>query len=97
MINDYFKKLEMDLKNAAHNDHSFHHAFLSTVDGQLKPRTRTVVIREVSNELGITLFSDLRSTKIHHARSNPQASLLFYDRDRSKQIILNGSLTLIKD
>lgn len=98
MLDDYFSDLKHDLRGAmSKRNHAFKNAYLATVDEQLMPRSRTVVIRAVSQQLECTVFTDSRSTKVHQLKSNPKASLLFYNAKSLRQIRLDGVLEVITD
>ncbi len=98
MLNDYFSDLKHDLRGALKKrNHPFKYAYLSTVDNDLQPRARTVVVREISNDLDCTLFTDARTTKVHQLKENAKASLLFYHPKSLRQIRIDGMLTPIVD
>jgi pyridoxine/pyridoxamine 5'-phosphate oxidase len=98
MLDDYFADLKHDLRGAlSKRNHPFKYAYLSTVDENLQPRARTIVIREISENLECTIFTDSRSTKVHQLKSNPKASLLFYNTKSLRQIRIDGFLEVITE
>ncbi len=98
MLEDYFADLKHDLRGAmSKRNHPFKYAYLATVDEKLQPRSRTIVIREVSEQLECTIFTDSRTTKAHQLQSNPKASLLFYHPKALRQIRLDGKLEIITE
>jgi len=93
MLDDYFQDLKHDLRGAkSKRNHPFKNAYLSTVDEHLQPRTRTIVVREVTEQMECIIFTDARTTKVHQLRQNPKASLLFYNHKSLRQIRIDGNL-----
>ncbi|KQC33223.1 hypothetical protein AAU57_07770 [Nonlabens sp. YIK11] len=98
MLDDYFQDLKHELRGAmSKRNHPFKYAYLSTVDENLQPRARTIVIREVSEAMNFTIFTDSRTTKVHQLQQNPKASLLFYHNKGLRQIRVDGILEPITD
>lgn len=98
MLEDYFQDLKHDLRGAmSKRKHAFKNAVLSTVDKNLQPRARTIVVREISEELHITIFTDSRTTKVAHISENPRTCLLFYNNKSLRQIRIDGKLVPITD
>ncbi|WP_194852078.1 pyridoxamine 5'-phosphate oxidase family protein [Nonlabens antarcticus] len=98
MLDDYFSDLKHDLRGAlSKRNHPFKYAYLSTVDENLQPRARTIVVREISENLECTLFTDSRTTKVHQLKNIPKASLLFYNSKSLRQIRIDGVLEPITD
>ncbi len=98
MLNDYFSELKHDLRGAlSKRNHPFKYAYLSTVDQNMQPRSRTVVIREITENLDITIFTDSRTTKVHQLNHNAKASLLFYHPKALRQIRIDGRLQPITE
>jgi len=93
MLDDYFADLKHDLRGAlSKRNHPFKYAYLSTVDENLQPRARTIVVRAISEQLECTIFTDSRTTKVHQLTINPKASLLFYNPKSLRQIRVDGIL-----
>ncbi len=82
-------QLAMDTKQ-----HVFRYPVLATCL-ELQPKQRTVVLREVSNSLGLRCYTDYRSAKVAQLQANAHASLLFYDPVQKLQISMEGSMTII--
>ncbi|SCY13761.1 Pyridoxine/pyridoxamine 5'-phosphate oxidase [Nonlabens sp. Hel1_33_55] len=98
MLEDYFQELKHDLRGAlSKRNHPFKYGYLTTVDEQLQPRARTVVIREISESMELIIFTDSRTTKVHQLSQNPKASLLFYNSKSLRQIRVDGLLEPITD
>ncbi|MDT7827414.1 pyridoxamine 5'-phosphate oxidase family protein [Pricia sp. S334] len=94
----YFQKLKEELQTAAEQkEHPFHFFTLGTVGLEHLPRLRTVVLREISDELKLTFYTDKRSKKILHIKENPKVSLLFYHPKKLLQLKIEGLATIIKD
>ena len=62
---------------------NFHNTVLNTIGIDKKPKSRTVVLRNFSEEdLTINIHSDLRANKINELNENNNTSLLFYDHQK---------------
>lgn len=65
---------------------------LSTIGLNHKPKSRTIILRQVDKENGIVRFAtDLRSRKIEEITAQPCVALTGYDGNDSVQIRLEGS------
>lgn len=71
-------------------------AYLSTIRDQF-PISRTVILRDVIDEINPVFFTDSRSTKLDDILKNPNASVLFYNSKNLKQIRLEGQIKMITD
>ncbi len=69
--------------------HPFRYLTLSTTDENRATHSRMLVLREVTDENGLILFTDSRSAKISHIRTNDSAGLLFWDSKRRVQLSLS--------
>ncbi|MEL6943775.1 MAG: pyridoxamine 5'-phosphate oxidase family protein, partial [Bacteroidota bacterium] len=79
---------------AVQNRHSYHTPVLATTDGQY-PSARTVVLRETIVEKRLMLiYTDIRTPKIKDLKSNPFASLVFWDKGKSVQIRAKGKIEI---
>lgn len=86
-----WKKLTKDLRDgAALKAHPFHYCTLATVGLERMPRLRTVVLRKVSDDLDLSIYTDQRSKKILHIKENNRVSLLFYHPKKLVQIKIEG-------
>lgn len=98
MLHDLFIDLKHELKGAMHKKrHPFKYVTLSTVNQQNAPRSRTVVLREISESLECIIFTDSRSVKISDVNSNENACILAYHPKKLMQLRLDGILTTIED
>ena len=76
---------------------NFHNTVLTTIGIDNKPKSRTVVLRNFSEDnLTISIHSDLRSTKIIEIEQNNNISLLFYDPQKKIQLRVEGNANVEK-
>ncbi|MBQ4819041.1 pyridoxamine 5'-phosphate oxidase family protein [Aquimarina sp. MMG016] len=93
-----FSSIAVDLKNAAENsDHPFRYFTLATSDFNNIPRLRTVVLRNVDDDLNMMVYTDERSKKISNIQANNRVSLLFLDQQRLLQISIRAKAEIITD
>ncbi len=90
MVQTIFKKLSQELrKGASEYGHPFRYFALGTfLNSDI--RLRTVVLRDVDTHLNCTFYTDLRSKKITHIRSNSKVSLLLYHPQSFLQLHIEG-------
>lgn len=81
------KELAEGVKNA---DHPFHYFTLATTGINKVSRLRTVVIRDFSKDMTITLFTDKRSRKVTHIKENNRVCLLFFNPEKRIQVKIDG-------
>lgn len=67
---------------------------LSTVDDDLMPDSRVVLLRNVSSG-GFTFFTNYQSKKGKDINKNPNASLLFFWKELERQVRIQGTLALL--
>ncbi len=73
--------------------HPFRYPILASVyDG--RPMQRTVVLRHVTNDFQLVMYTDSRSTKIQQFMANSNASLLFYHPKKRMQIQVQGCVQI---
>ncbi|WP_338350176.1 pyridoxamine 5'-phosphate oxidase family protein [Nonlabens tegetincola] len=94
MLPEYFESLIDELQLAtSKSKHDFKYPVLTTVDKNGIPRSRTVVLREIDVEKKeLIVFTDSRSIKVEHIKSNDQACFLFYNSKKLLQLRCNGRL-----
>ena len=98
MSSPYFSELKDDLlQGVKQNDHHFRLATLGTVGLEYLARLRIVKLRNVSDDLVLTFFTDKRSKKILHIKENPKVSLLFYNPEKMLQLRIEGIAEIIRD
>jgi hypothetical protein len=95
MLDELWKNNIQELKfGYLKKKHPFRYFSLSTF-GPEYPESRTVVLRDVSSENELIIFTDKRSQKINQLKTNPNASALFYHPKKLLQLKINGQLQLI--
>ncbi|WP_378176881.1 pyridoxamine 5'-phosphate oxidase family protein [Aquimarina sp. SS2-1] len=96
MTDIIFSSIVVDLKAAIENKtHPFRYFTLATSDFNNIPRQRTVVLRNVDDELNMMIYTDERSKKIANIQANNRVSLLFYDQARLLQITVKAKAEII--
>lgn len=98
MLKEFFEITKHELRGAlSKRNHPFKYATLSTVDDDLMPQSRTVVLREVSESLNCIIFTDKRTAKVRQLVNNANACLLAYHSKKLLQVKLNGRLIPVID
>lgn len=98
MDSKHFEELRADLHLAAEDhQHPFHCFTLGTVGLERMARLRTVVLREVTDDLQLRFFTDRRSKKIIHLKENNKVGLLFYNPDKLLQVKIEGLAEIFRD
>ena len=98
MTETLFHELEEELqKGATEEDHPFRYGTLATTGLGSSPRLRTIVLREMSEELKLIFYTDRRSKKIGHIKENNSVSLLFYHPKKLWQLKIGGRAKIVSD
>ncbi len=98
MINTFFEELNNELHKGVHKKgHPFRYFTLATVGANGLARLRTVVLRQVSQDLKLTIYTDNRTKKVAHIKANSQVSLLFYHPKNLLQLKIEGTAQLVFD
>jgi pyridoxine/pyridoxamine 5'-phosphate oxidase len=98
MAANYLDEIKEELqKVCTQKDHPFRFFTLATVGLDQVARLRTVVLREVSDNLKLTFYTDRRSKKITHIKENKQVSLLLYHPTNLLQLKIEGTATCRDD
>ncbi|WP_299437627.1 pyridoxamine 5'-phosphate oxidase family protein [uncultured Aquimarina sp.] len=98
MTDIIFSSITIDLKTAVETKtHPFRYFTLATSDFNSIPRLRTVVLRDVDDDLNMIVYTDERSKKIANIQANNRVSLLFYDQERLLQITIKAKAEIITD
>ncbi|MFD2565423.1 pyridoxamine 5'-phosphate oxidase family protein [Aquimarina rubra] len=98
MTDIIFSSIIVDLKSAIETKtHPFRYFTLATSDFNSIPRLRTVVLRDVDDDLNMIVYTDERSKKIANIQANNRVSLLFYDQKRLLQITIKAKAEIITD
>lgn len=89
------KTIFLELKKGVLDlSHPFRYICLSSVKNNM-PQQRMVVLREVS-ENTLTIYTDIRTSKVSQFEQNPNASVLLYDYKDRVQIQLTGEVCVEK-
>ncbi len=98
MTDIIFSTIQSDLKKATETaGHPFRYFTLATSSINGTPRLRTLVLREVDEELNFTVYTDKRSKKITHIREHNIVSLLFLDTESLLQLSIRAKAKIIAD
>lgn len=98
MTDSFFQELEDELtKGTSKKDHPFRYCTLGTVGLGTTARLRTIVLRQVSEDLKLVFYTDRRSKKIGHIKENNTVSLLCYHPQKLVQLRIEGRATLVSD
>ncbi len=98
MTDIIFSTIVSDLKKAIETArHPFKYFTLATSSINGTPRLRTLVLREIDEQLNLTVYTDKRSKKITHIHEHNTVSLLFLDSERLIQISIRAKAEIITD
>lgn len=98
MIHKYLEAVKAELnKGATQKDHPYRYFTLATVGLDQVARLRTVVLRKLSEDLRLTIYTDSRSKKMIHLKENKKVGLLFYNPDTLTQIRIEGVALVVQD
>lgn len=98
MIDTFFEELKTELqKGVSKKGHPFRYGTLATIGLESVPRLRTVVVRTVSDELLLSIYTDKRSKKLLHIKENNKVSILFYHPKQLLQIKIEGLAHIVTD
>ena len=90
-----FQELKLALQEGAHKKgHPFRFFSLGTVSKENNPCLRTVVLRNVAEDLTITVYTDSRSEKVKQIAKNANVCLLFYDAEKQIQLRIDGVVSI---
>lgn len=98
MLDSYLNKsLEYLRSGAAGDNNSFQYLHLSTIDMNGRPRSRTIVLREVRENDDFIIFTDDRTTKVVELKQNPEVHLIGYDHQQLTQLRIHARAEIISD
>lgn len=98
MPDKIFEKITQELKKGVFKKgHYFKYFTLATLGVDKFARLRLVALRNVSEDLKLTFFTDKRSKKMLHIKENKRVSLLFYDHKKLIQLRIEGSARINTD
>ena len=93
-----FEKIAQELKKGVFTKgHYFKYFTLATLGVDKFARLRLVALRNVSDDLKLTFFTDKRSKKMLHIKENNKVSLLFYDHEKLIQLRIEGIARINND
>jgi len=94
----FFEELSNELhKGVNKKGHPFRYLTMATVGNSKIARLRTVVLRQVSENLNLTIYTDGRTKKIEHIDQNNWVSLLLYHPKSLLQLKIEGKAVIVKD
>ncbi|WP_041633300.1 pyridoxamine 5'-phosphate oxidase family protein [Maribacter sp. HTCC2170] len=98
MADRIFEKIKQELKKGAFKKgHYFKYFTLATLGVDKYARLRLVALRNVSEDLKLTFFTDKRSKKVLHIKENNKVSLLFYHHKKLVQLRIEGLAKINND
>ena len=98
MPDKIFEKITQELKKGAFKKgHYFKYFTLATLGVDKFARLRLVALRNVSDDLKLTFFTDKRSRKVLHIKEDNRVSLLFYHRKKLIQLRIEGIARINND
>ncbi|MDG3583872.1 MULTISPECIES: pyridoxamine 5'-phosphate oxidase family protein [Galbibacter] len=96
--NAYFRTAKQELLDAIKDvKHPFRYFTMATIGINHSPRLRTVVLREVQDDLALTIYTDKRSKKVTHLKENNNVCLLFFNHNEMLQLKVDGKAFLEAD
>tara|TARA_R110000764_G_scaffold4342_6_gene17965 strand:- start:2250 stop:2795 length:546 start_codon:yes stop_codon:yes gene_type:complete len=98
MIDSFFEELNSEIKKGVtEKGHPFRFITMATVGNEPVARLRTVVLREVSKELILSVYTDSRTKKIQHIKTNNLVSFLLYHPEKMLQLKVEGIANIVTD
>ncbi|AZQ44006.1 pyridoxamine 5'-phosphate oxidase family protein [Nonlabens ponticola] len=97
-LQEFFDKVVTELRTGmVKRGHPYKYVTLATIDSKNSPVLRTVVLRQITQDLIGTIYTDSRSNKVVHIETNSSASILAYHKGKKLQVSLSGTLMKIED
>lgn len=94
----FFIELKDELqKGVTKKDHPFRYCTFATVGIERMARLRTIVLREVTENLELIFYTDKRSKKLIHIKENNMVSMLFYHPEKLLQLKIEGLARVLDD
>jgi pyridoxamine 5'-phosphate oxidase len=91
MTTKFFDEIKEELRKGAYEQgHPFRYFTMATLGVDKFARLRLIALRNVSQDLKLTFFTDKRSKKVLHIKENNRVSLLFYDPQKLIQLRIEG-------
>ena len=97
-MESFFDEIKLELQNGAiTKEHPFHYFTIATLGVDKFARLRLVALRNVSEDLKLTFFTDKRSKKVLHIKENPRVTLLFYHPTKLLQLRIEAMARINSD
>lgn len=97
MLNEIFKNTLNEIKfGYLKRKHPNKYCYLSSVLED-KPMIRTVVLRDMTEDYNLIIFTDKRSSKVEQFIKNSNAKILFYNHKKLWQIKVCGRMHLLEE
>ncbi len=91
-----FNEVTQELrKGVSEKGHPFRTFVLGTTGLEKMARLRTIVLRELSDDLELCFYTDYRSKKIMHIKENKRVGLLFYHPEKRIQVKIEGLAQIV--
>jgi pyridoxamine 5'-phosphate oxidase len=91
---DIWQSIKHELhRGALDPKHPFRYVNLGTI-GENYPQVRTVVLREVTQELDFLVYSDFRSEKVKEIQACPKVALHFYHPKKMLQLRVEAKVVI---
>ncbi|MEP2239025.1 MAG: pyridoxamine 5'-phosphate oxidase family protein [Maribacter sp.] len=98
MIDSFFEELSKEIHNGVtERGHPFRFITMATVGNETTARLRTVVLREVNDDLRLTIYTDDRTQKMKHIAVNNKVSFLLYHPEKMLQLKVEGIAQVVTD
>lgn len=98
MTQQFLEEAKQELqKSIVKKNHPFKFFTLATVGLDPMARLRTVVLRQITDDLKLIFYTDRRSKKMTHINENPKVSLLFYHNKLMLQLKIEGKARIVND
>ena len=98
MTDVFFEELSSELHKGVHKKgHPFRYLTMATVGDSNIARLRTVVLRQVAEDLKLSIYTDGRTKKMEHIHQNDRVSLLLYHPKKLLQLKIEGRAVVVTD
>jgi pyridoxine/pyridoxamine 5'-phosphate oxidase len=96
-LDEAFRTIKHELnRGTLDRRHPFRFVVFSTASGN-KPFSRYVVLRKISENLNMLIYTDTRSGKIDQIKENEHANLLFWNPGKRIQVRVEGMPWIVDD
>lgn len=98
MIHKFLEDAITEIRlGASKKGHPYRYFAFATLGENKAPELRTVVLRQVTEDFKLRIYTDNRSQKVSQIEKNNTASLLFYHPKKLLQIKITGEARQITD